>query len=137
MKQLFFTLIITGLICVTGCSKGATVKGKVTFADGTPLTVGEVVFQTETRMASGRIQADGTYKLSSASESDGVPPGHYGVRIVGAYDSSNMPPGISLSEAAKFPPIPLINKKFEKTETSELTCEVKGSMTFDITVTKP
>ena len=137
MKQLLFTLIVTGLICVTGCGRGATVKGKVTFADGTPLTAGEVIFQTENRMASGNIQADGTYKLSSESQHDGVPPGNYGVRIVRAYDTSKMPPGISPSEAMKFPPIPLINKKFEKTETSELTCEVKGSMTFDITVTKP
>jgi len=32
---------------------------------------------------------------------------------------------------------PSMDAKFEKTETSGLACEVKGGMTFDITVTKP
>ena len=128
-------MIVIGLVCVLGCGKGATVKGKVTFPDGTPLTVGEVVFQTESRMTSGRIQSDGTYKLSGATESDGVPLGFYGVRIVGAYGSSNTPSGADPSDAPM--PIPLIDEKFEDTATSGLTCEVKGATTFDITVTKP
>jgi len=135
MKHLFLTIIVTGLVCALGCGKDATVKGKVTFPDGTPLAVGEVIFQTETRMASGRIQSDGSYKLSGATEKDGVPPGHYGVRVVGAYDSSNTPPGAGPDEA--LPPIPLIDEKFEKMETSGLTCDVKGTTIFDITVTKP
>jgi len=132
MKQLLFLLIVTGFVCVVGCGQGASVKGKVSFPDGTPLTVGEVIFQTDNRMSSGKIQADGTYKLASASVNDGVPPGHYGVRIVGACDSSNTPPGAMPHEA--LPGIPLIDAKFEKTETSGLTCEVKGATTFDITV---
>ena len=133
MKHLFFSIIVTLLI--VGCGKGASVKGKVTFPDGSPLTVGEVIFQTETRMASGQIQSDGSYKLSSAEQNDGVPPGRYAVKIVKAYDSSNTPPGTMPQDA--LPPIPLIDAKFEKTETSGLACEVKGTTTFDMTVTKP
>ena len=135
MKRLLFVMIISGLIGTLGCAKGVEVKGKVAFPDGKPLTVGEVIFQTDTWMASGKIQSDGTYKLSSASENDGIKPGQYGIRIVGAYDSSNTPVGASPDEA--LPPIPLIDAKFEKTETSGLTCDVKGSQTFDITVTAP
>ena len=135
MKHILFTIIVAGFVCVLGCGQGVTVQGKVSFPDGTPLTVGEVVFQTETLMASGRIQPDGTYTLVGAKEGDGIPPGRYGVRIVNAYDSSNTPPGASPMDA--LPPIPLIDEKFEKTETSGLTCEVKGAQTFDITVTPP
>jgi len=93
-------------------------------------------------MASGRIQPNGSYKLSSTTENDGVPPGKYGVKIVGTYDTSHMPPipadtlpPIPSADAPQ--PIPLIDAKFERTETSGLTCEVKGRTTFDITVTKP
>ena len=134
MKRLLFLLSV--LCLIVGCSRGASVGGRVTFEDGTPLTVGEVIFQTGTCLVSGRIQSDGTYKLAGATKNDGVPLGHYGVRIVGAYDTSNTPPGIT-SPSEALPPIPLIDKKFEKTETSGLTCEVKGSTMFDITVTKP
>lgn len=135
MKQLLYALIVLGLVGVLGCGKGVEVKGKVTFSDGKPLTVGEVIFQTDTRMASGRIQPDGTYNLASTSESDGIQPGHYKVRVVNAYDSSNTPADASPEEA--LPPIPMIDAKFEKTETSGLTCDVKGAQTFDITVTAP
>jgi len=135
MKHLFFAIVITTAVCFVGCGKGISVNGKVTFPDGSPLTVGEVVFQTETVMASGRIQPDGTYRLVGAKEGDGIPPNHYGVRITGACKSSIAPPG-TLPEDVP-PPIPLIDEKFEKTETSELTCDVKGAQTFNITVTAP
>lgn len=135
MKHLLFTLIVMGLVFIAGCGHGASVKGKVTFSDGTPLTVGEVVFQTDSRMASGRIQSNGTYQLSGATESEGIPAGHYRVKIVGAYDTSNTPPGTMPGDAK--PPIPLIDAKYEKTETSGLVCDVKGTTVFDITVTKP
>ena len=130
LLALFFCVLF-----VLGCGKGATVKGKVAFSDGTPLTVGEVVFQTDTYAASGRIQPDGSYKLSGATQKEGVPPGRYGVKVINAFDSSNTPPGTHPNDAK--PPIPLINATFEKTETSGLTCEVKGTTMFDITVTKP
>ena len=137
MKHLSFLIIVT--ILFVGCGQGVSVTGKVTFSDGQPLTVGEVVFQTDTRMASGRIQPNGSYKLSSTTENDGVPPGKYGVKIVGSYDTSHIPadtlPPMPSANAPQ--PIPLIDPKFEKTETSGLTCEVKGHTTFDITVTKP
>jgi len=135
MKHSSTLLALFFCVLLVGCSKGATVKGKVTFSDGTPLTIGEVFFQSDTCAVSGRIQPDGSYKLSGATEKDGIPPGHYGVKIVGAYDSSNTPPGTMPQKAKQ--PIPLINAKFEKTETSGLTCDVKGTMTYDITVEKP
>ena len=58
----------------------------------------------------------------------------FGVRIVGAYQPSTAPPSILPEDSP--PAVPLIDAKFEKTETSELTCDVKGSMTLDIVATK-
>ena len=133
MKRIFAVIVLLGVL---GCGQGVSVKGKITFPDGQPLTTGEVIFQTETRMVSGRIQSDGTYKLSGATENDGVPPGRYGVRIA-AYEPVSAPSGTMPGEVATPPPIPLIDAKFEKTTTSGLICDVKGAMIFNITVTKP
>lgn len=80
------------LSVVAGCGsasapKTVKVHGKVTF-QGKPLTVGRVVFQPAkpaagypSRPASGSLQADGSFEMSSFQSGDGVVPGEYQVGI--------------------------------------------------------
>jgi hypothetical protein len=58
------------------------VKGKVTF-NGQPLTIGTIRFEPDDfgRPASGKLQSDGTFVLSTLKEGDGVVAGHHVVSI--------------------------------------------------------
>ena len=72
---------------MTGCGGGpaptVAVNGKVTLADGKPLT-GGFIFLVPTRRdgweASGQIQPDGTFRLESLGL-DGAVPGEYKVKL--------------------------------------------------------
>jgi hypothetical protein len=121
------------LVLIIGCSKKTQVSGKVTFEDGSPLTAGEVRFESSGFLASGKIQSDGTYRLGSAADADGVPKGSYKVSIF-AMDESGTKTGMLPGDA----PVPksLVTEKYRSGETSGLVCEVNGSTTFDITVEK-
>ncbi|MDR1494399.1 MAG: hypothetical protein LBT05_17020 [Planctomycetaceae bacterium] len=121
-----YLIIAVALLCTAGCSRNVALSGRVTFPDGSPLTVGEVYFETDTFLSHGSIGKDGRYVLGSLSEKDGLPPGTYRVSIVDAEE----PAGAMTYKS-------LIDEKYKDGKTSGLTCTVKGSTTFDITVTKP
>ena len=86
-------LSISAVTLLVGClgtsaPKTINVKGKVTYQDQ-PVTLGYVSFVPvepaegyPSRPASGTINADGTYQLSSFGENDGAVPGKYQVAIV-------------------------------------------------------
>ena len=121
------TLLLCLLIClvVVGCGKNKRLTGKVTFTDGKPATCGIVIFRTDTFMAKGEIKSDGTYKLSSEKENDGIPPGEYQV-----YVSSISKPSPAGGAAL---PLPLCDPKFENPDLSGLTCKIPAPQnTFDI-----
>jgi hypothetical protein len=115
----------------SGCgAKGAgsspdliAVKGKVTFK-GQPLTTGTVRFEPDDfgRPATGPLQPDGTFVLSTLKEGDGVVAGHHRVSIIGAN-------GQSKSKSGGVP------KKYSDGASSKLEAEVspeKTEFTFDI-----
>lgn len=113
-----------------GCQRNSTVTGKVLFEDGSPLTKGMVIFTGDAGVARGPIDADGSYRLGFEKNANGVPKGNYKVYIFDA--------AYKIEGASKMAPmVPLIEEKFMKPETSGLICNVdKGSMVYDITVTK-
>ena len=119
---------VTILLAFSGCGN-PQVKGTVTFEDGTPLTSGGVVFIKGMYTASATIKPDGTYILSQIRQRDGVPPGLYKVTVQAQYSGNLDDPGA--------PWFDLIDPKFANPETSGLTCDVKSSTTYDITVTEP
>jgi hypothetical protein len=125
MKNTLFYLVFTSFLIFAGCGNNHVgLSGKVTFTDGTPLTVGEVCFVTDTFAAYGTLKNDGTYVVGSLSESDGLPKGNYRVYISGA---SKL---ISESNIES-----LIDEKYSNSETSGLTVEVPTpNGKFDITV---
>jgi hypothetical protein len=112
------------------------VRGKVHFADGTPLDQGKVVLSAVSGThgaSSDPLGKDGTFTLGSFAPGDGVPPGMYNVAIVGAVQ----PPA---SEAEMLgPPKYLIHERFVDPSKPVLTFEVKtsGDNFLDITVEKP
>jgi hypothetical protein len=67
------------------------VTGKVTFK-GQPLTTGTVRFEPDDfgRPATGKLQSDGTFVLTTLTDGDGVVAGHHRVSIFGT-DSKAKP----------------------------------------------
>lgn len=147
MKHLSISLtLLFCVLAVIGCNGNVKVTGKVTFPDGTPLTTGQVVFENEKLSAMGKLSGDGTYTLGTQKEKDGIPQGKYRVAITGAVTYERVPTPASSTTGAYNPggnsaPLPasisLIHRKYRSTETSGLEVEVKGSMTYDISVEKP
>ena len=129
MKSLVMPCLLLCVVSV-GCSQqNEQLSGTVAYEDGTPVTMGEVVFVKEMFQAIGTIQEDGTYTVGSLEVDDGLPAGTYQVYIDGAVD-----PGEDIDSPED--DTPLVATKFTDPSTSGLTCEVpvEGN-TFDITVT--
>jgi hypothetical protein len=122
-----------------GCGSQCTVTGKVTFADGTPLTEGQVVFESAALTAKGNIMADGSYSMNAGSDT-GIPKGAYQISISGfgtpKTESVLGPDGKPQGVRVTHPPSP-IDKKFYAPATSGLTCEVNGRTKYNITVEPP
>lgn len=117
-----------------GCGNGdrnetAPVRGSVTL-DGQRYTQGgSVLFEPTTagKMATGKIQTDGTYELSTYTPGDGAPIGGHKVAVI------PVPPPIVDDELELVVPLS-IPIRYGSTLTSELAFEVKAGQEnrFDI-----
>lgn len=124
----YFLLLIgmAFLGCGSGGNSSAHVEGKVTL-DGKPLSGGTVTFFPEGgRSASGQIQADGTFTLSTFADRDGAIPGHHKVTVTPGIigppqrpDFDSDAPAVAASKV-DFP------AKYSNPDTSGLEFEVKG-----------
>ena len=132
MKYRFLFFCVVLLVTLTGCSDQVALSGKVTYQDGSPLTVGEVVFSDGKNAFRGMINPkDGSYRMGGVKDNDGILPGNYKIYIALTEVMETSPDG----RTSKM--IEHVAKKYHFPETSELTCEVKGKTVFDFTVEKP
>jgi len=141
MKTIHLNLIaFLLLVCTIGCGPNVTVTGKVTFPDGTPLTTGQVLFESPAMLARGRIQSDGTYSITTG-ELKGIPRGTYQVSISGfepTYVPAPIgPQGHPMGAPQVIPPVIPIHRDFLDSITSGLTVDVQGRTVFNITVRPP
>ena len=132
MKNIQWLFLLCVLLGFAGCNSNVAMSGKVTFSDdGSPLTVGTVIFKKGNLISKGNLQPDGTFVIGSMSESDGLAPGTYQVYISGA-DKDVIPPGKDASYAYL---VPLIDPKHSKPETSGLSVDVtKATKNFELQV---
>jgi hypothetical protein len=90
---LVFAVSVSGCGGYTSSAPTYEVKGKVRLANGKALSAGRVRFVAadgQLPEASGEIQPDGGFSLTTRSEGDGAAPGKYKVRIEPA---ENQKPG--------------------------------------------
>ncbi len=144
MKSRFILLLLV-LAVVTGCNRGnVPLRGKVTFTDdGSPLTAGSVCFDDGIKLSRGTIKSDGTYRVGTEKETDGIPPGKYKVYIVGAVKSggrtqSKDPYGKPYESGGMSIAVPLISQKHTGPKTSgwEITVDA-STKTYDLKVDRP
>ncbi len=111
---------------VLGCTSSdmpplATVHGKVTLADGTPVTLATVIFTpdssqgTKGPIATCAVDGSGNYRLETAGRLSGAVIGHHIVTIEPEYH-----PDIPASNRVKIP------GKYGDRKTSPLKVEVKA-----------
>jgi hypothetical protein len=127
IKQAIVAVMLFGLTSGCGAKGSGTlpdllpVKGKVTFK-GQPLTTGTIRFEPDDfgRPATGKLQSDGTFVLTTLKEGDGVVSGHHRVSITSPDIKSKV--GAALV-------------KYLKTSKSKLEADVspeKTEFTFDL-----
>jgi hypothetical protein len=123
------------LLLFAGCGgdgrKTAVVNGKVTYR-GKAVSSGTVTFVPETGgpSATGEIQSDGTFTMTTYKPGDGAVLGKHKVFIVAMEDMSG-----KLPEERKPLPAPLIPLKYTSIATSPLTADVAGrenTVEFDL-----
>ncbi len=137
----FFPLLFT-LVFFVGCGD-PKVTGKVTYSDGTPITVGQVMFQRDNFVASGDIKPDGSYSAGKNKDGDGLPPGVYKVYISGATKFGEIKKPAKEAAIGQIPvfqvapTIQMVHTKYTMPESSGLSVDVKGNTKYDITVEPP
>jgi hypothetical protein len=126
------TLVLT---LALGCGGKRTyqVVGRVTFKDGTPLTGGQVVFEPVDKEATvgarGQVQPDGTFRMGTYRDDDGVIEGRHKVLVV--------PPLPRILDERR-PAPPIIHPRFQKFETSGLEYTVtRDNKDYAIVVDRP
>lgn len=127
------------LVCVllVGCGGQPTtfvVKGKVVYTDGTPVRFGDIeTLAVEQRInARGKIQADGSFTLTTYQANDGALPGLHQAVII---QTTSIP----LAAAAKMPPVKHahgndIDPKYRSYSTSGLRFTVEPNGANEVTL---
>jgi hypothetical protein len=112
-----------GLTCVTGCGSGQyDVRGKLVYADTEEpvheLADSQVIFTSEKlgKCARGTIQADGSFRLGTVKDEDGVVPGEYVVTLTQPYREPDRP----------YVGDRVVDTRYEDPATSDLRAEVKA-----------
>ena len=128
---LAIAIAVVALAAVAGCgSRGLhRVQGQVSFPDGSPVTAGRVVIEYGNgRMAVGRIRSDGSFRIGTLTESDGMPAGIFRVAIKDAL----VPKSDTSSEF-----LTIVHSRFADPATSGLEFKVPDQLFWKIVVEKP
>ncbi|MBN9522881.1 carboxypeptidase regulatory-like domain-containing protein [bacterium] len=120
-------------LLAVGCSGRATVTGRVTYPDGSPVESGNVVAEGTVNgklvLVQGAISPDGSFRLGGDRPGDGVLPGRYKVAVhpvsLGDHELS----------AGKQP---AVDGKYTRYDSSGFTLEVPpGGTELNLKVTRP
>ncbi len=117
-------VLLFPFVCACGSGRPDTfaTKGKVVFADGSPLAGGTIMFQSsghgdQVFNARGLIKQDGTFQMTTFDSNDGAVAGEHKVLVREAAPASDFAPP---SATAK-----LVDPRFMSFDTSGLTVNVK------------
>jgi hypothetical protein len=129
MNKLFSLSICTLILIFSGCSNKISVTGIVKYADGSPLTIGSVIFENDKEQYFGQLNTEGKFNLGGIKSGDGIPPGLYKVRLAGTEETQDIENDRVI--------VKHVDNKYTNVATSGLTAEVGKQRTFDFIVEKP
>lgn len=111
-------VLVLILLLFVGCSENVKVTGNVKFEDGSPLTFGTVVAESDSGRATGEINEKGIFKLDGAKKGAGVLPGKYKVWLVGTEENTfDEETGVSTS-------ITRVDAKYSSSSTTDLSYDI-------------
>src|SRR5262245_20090346 len=120
-RRFSFAVLTAAVLLLVGCSsspKTAMVRGKVTY-QGKAVPNGTILFKPASGpSATGELEKDGSYTLTTFRKGDGAVPGKYTVVIVAMQDTRE-----ALPEARAALPPPIIPERYSSAATSELRAE--------------
>lgn len=127
-SRLLLPTLIMLVLAACGRSDLHGVSGRVHFPDGTPLTSGRVAVDFgDGRGARGRIERDGTFRMGTLKDREGMRAGTWQVAILDS-DVIDFATGAAVRR---------IDPRFADPRTSGLSFEVPKQMAWDITVEPP
>lgn len=116
--------------CGAASSETAPVRGKVTYK-GKPVPNGTITFVPAVGpAATGELQQDGSYELTTYRDGDGAVPGKHKVIVVAMRDMANL-----LPEQRSPLPAPIVPEKYTSLATSDLEAQVEmkeNTVDFDL-----
>lgn len=83
-RWIFALLVVAASLCAAGCGDRVHVTGRVTFENGQPLTIGQIIFTDDFYMGKSDLDKNGEYSIHTFRRNDGIRKGTYRVYIVGA-----------------------------------------------------
>lgn len=141
IRRLFLLVALGAFLTVcVGCNGNVHISGKVTYPDGTPLSIGQIIFTDDFYMAKSDINKNGEYSLHSARRNDGIRRGTYRVYITGAMrfeESDDDSPSVGLAPVRMDRIVNLIDDQHMTADTSGWEYELKKSQKIDFTVYPP
>ena len=130
IARITLCLAVVLLAAAPGCRRSGLVqvRGRVTYADGSPLPLGRVLIDAggKSTGAWGRIKSDGRFTIGTLQENDGIAPGTYRVAIV---DALILEPDGSTKM--------IVAKQFSDFSSSGLEFRVPEQTTWNIKVEPP
>lgn len=126
-------ILLVAALFAAGCGGRATVTGRVTYPDGSPVESGSVVAEGTANgkavLVQGTINKDGTFRLGGDRPGDGVLPGSYKVAVHPEY--------VPDAERAKGV-LPAVDGKYTRYSSSGFTLDVPpGGTELNLKVTRP
>ena len=131
------------VFATAGCGDMVRVVGKVTYADGTPLTVGQIVFTDDFYMGKSDLDKNGEYSIHTRRRNDGIKKGTYRVYITGAIRFENTPDSqfkeedLYTGRAPEIKSIDLIDAQYTNPDTTGWVYELKKNSKIDFVVYPP
>ena len=131
-------LFLVAASALVGCSGNVKVTGRVTYENGQPLTIGQVVFTDDFYMGKSDLDKNGEYSIHSMRRNDGLKKGVYRAFISSAYRFEK-------TEAIKDPlqdyrfdtPVLLVDMQFTNPDTTGWVFDLKKNSRIDFVVYPP
>lgn len=135
------TSLFLGFVALTlcvGCSGNVKITGRVTYENGQPLTIGQVVFDNGFYIGKSDLDKNGEYSLHSMSRNDGIRKGQYKAFIVGAYRFEETAPIKDPLQSYRFDkPVLLIDMQHTNPDASGWFFDLQKSQRIDFIVYPP
>lgn len=137
-SPLFVFVSALFLASLVGCSGNVHVTGRVTYPNGQPLTIGQVIFTDDYYMGKSDLDKNGEYSLHSLRRNDGIRKGTYRVYIVCAFRFQETDAIKDPLQSYRFDtPVALIDDQHTNPDASGWVFDVQKNSRIDLTVYAP